>query len=228
MKKKILLIFSSLVILSSIITACTGYNNPPTSTEAPPQSTENSSEIKLKELEAQLATIIQSQSLSETKRKEEIAALKAEIEKLKAEVPKETQPPTETLPPSTEAPPAPIKTFTYTIENGKAVITKITAEAESITIPSSLDGYPVYSIGSEAISSGTIKTVVISMGVEKLDWFAFDGCTSLYSVTIPASVSSIGYGAFDNTSKALTIKCAKNSFAHKYAESYGINYSLTD
>ena len=43
----------------------------------------------------------------------------------------------------------------------------------------------------------SLKTVVV-MGGSKIDSFAFSGCSSLMSITIPDGITSIGYAAFDN------------------------------
>ena len=81
--------------------------------------------------------------------------------------------------------------WTYSVENGKAslegdgfrdpAIPKSTSGA--ITIPSTLGGYPVTSIGR----------------------WAFWGCSSLTSVTIPNSVTSIGGLAFEGCSSLMGV-----------------------
>ena len=74
--------------------------------------------------------------------------------------------------------------YYYTISEGEATITAFSGGG-NITIPSSLGGYPVTTIGD----------------------YAFDRCDYLYSVTIPDSVTTIGYGAFFacNSLQSITI-----------------------
>ena len=64
--------------------------------------------------------------------------------------------------------------FTYTTANNQATITGYTGTGGVVIIPASIDGVPVTAIGDNA----------------------FKGSISLTTVGIPASVTSIGYGAF--------------------------------
>ena len=70
-----------------------------------------------------------------------------------------------------------------------------TLDSEGVlTISGSGDMYDYYS--SSAPWHGRVKSAVIAEGVTSIGWDAFDGCTSLTSVTIPDSVTSIGRSAF--------------------------------
>ena len=57
---------------------------------------------------------------------------------------------------------------------------------------------PSYSSGDAPWYSqkDEIKKVVIKDGVKNIGYLAFNGCSSLTTVTIPNSVTSIGSGAF--------------------------------
>lgn len=223
-KKTIIIILSLSVVISTILCACSSIfkGSPAGSAESGEAGTSSSDSVAdIRELEAQILAILQDQQLSEAQSKKEIEALRAEIEKLKNEKSTESATDASTDEPEVE------EVFKYTIVDGMAHITKIDSTEKNIVIPYMLDGYKVYSIGSEALSSSTVESIVISTGIEKIDWFAFKGCSSLCSVTVPDSVSSIGYGAFDNSSSSFVIRCARDSFAHRYAKSYGITYDIS-
>ena len=88
--------------------------------------------------------------------------------------------------------------YTYSVSGGEATITDCnTSISGEVTIPSTLGGYPVTSIGSSAFSFCTrLTSVTIPDSVTSIGSSAFYYCTSLISVTIPDSVTSIGNSAF--------------------------------
>ena len=223
-KKSIIIILSVVIVLSTILSACSfdSLSKPPSDTDTPTVPSSSDSETRIKELEAKIIALMQNQQISESESQKEINALKTELEALKN---KKEESGTESTDKesSTDAQ----SPFKYTLINGLATITSIVTNEENIVIPAVIDGYRVSAIGTEALSSSTVKSITISVGIEKLDWFAFKNCPSLSSVSIPDSISSIGYGAFDNASSALIIRCSRDSFAHRYAQSYGLTYDIT-
>ena len=107
----------------------------------------------------------------------------------------------------------------YSVTNGQAAITGYTGSGGAVTIPSSVNGVSVTSIGQNAffnrtnLTSVTIPDSVTSIGlnafrqnsltsitignsVTSIGGSAFLLCSNLTSVTIPNSVTSIGLSAF--------------------------------
>ena len=111
--------------------------------------------------------------------------------------------------------------WTYTVANNQATITGYTGAGGAVVIPSTLNSYPVVSIGGGAfadcrsLTSITIPNSVTSIGeyafaydpsltnvtipnsVTSIGSYAFSVCNGLISITIPNSVMSIGNGAFE-------------------------------
>ncbi len=219
-KKTTIIILSALVVLSSILSACSQNTDKQNQSESGTVH-ESPTEIdRIKELESMIQAILKDQQLSDSESIKEIDALRAEIEQLKGQTDKVDEQEKQTEKPISSD-------FKYTIVNGMASITEILSDEKNIVIPYTIDDYKVYSIASEALASKTVESIIISTGIEKIDWFAFKNCTSLTSVTIPDTVNSIGYGAFDNVSQSFVIRCSRDSFAHRYAQSYGLTYDIT-
>jgi hypothetical protein len=90
-------------------------------------------------------------------------------------------------------------TWSYRVSNGEAEIyndydTAIpTSTNGAITIPSTLGGYPVTSIGDYAFyECGRLSSVTIPEGVTSIGDYAFEDCWKLKKLDIPSTVKSIG------------------------------------
>lgn len=112
--------------------------------------------------------------------------------------------------------------FLYEAWNDGIKITKYTGNSEHISVPKKLANGNITCIGEHCFPSSTL-TVIISDGIEEIDWFAFSDCTHMREIYIPPSVKKIGYGAFDGCPDSLIIKCRSGSYAEAYAKSFALN-----
>ena len=214
--KKFTLFTIILAILTSVFfTSCAQeITNPPKTT-----TVTSTYESIIEELEQKIIDIQQNHYMSESESKKQIAELRSKIEELRSEAKSTTTQQT------TVATTLPEGIFIYSLNDGKAIIDGYTGKGENLVIPSQIDGFDVYGISSKAFEGYSFKTVIISDGVETIDWFAFYNCKQLTSITIPSSVRKIGYAVFDGCSKNFTIYCQSGSFAQSYAKSYGIAHT---
>jgi len=117
--------------------------------------------------------------------------------------------------------------YTYTVSNSKATITDCDESISgSITIPSTLGGYPVTSIGSYAFySCDSLTSVTIGNSVTSIGSSAFEYCDSLTSITVDSSNQnySSADGVLFNKAKTTLIKYPEG----KTATSYTIPNSVT-
>ena len=241
MKKTYLaIIFSFALTFSCILSACGNYQ-PNIEDELPATETQISDSIsqQINALKEQILELEQSNYITEIERNKEIKRLETLIANLKKEESQEPETEENTAPPqqdsssSNQEEPKPDNSkpnnsepeFKYVIENNTATITGFIGSQENLTIPSAIEGYTVTCISDEAFASSSIKSITLPGTITKIGWFAFKNCSNLKSITIPSSVISIGYSAFAQTGSDFSIICAPDSFAAQYAKSYGINYT---
>ena len=87
--------------------------------------------------------------------------------------------------------------WTYIVSDGCATITKYTGTETAVSIPQTIDDYPVTIIGENAFSlHKTLISVTIPEGITSIDYFAFAFCTSLETIYLPNSIVSINERAF--------------------------------
>lgn len=94
----------------------------------------------------------------------------------------------------------------YYVENNKAVIDVYTGRGGAVTIPSTLDGYPVSSVAGSPGGGvfvripyirDDITSITIPNSLNTIHAYAFYGLSGLSNLIIPSSVTTIEEGAFD-------------------------------
>ena len=209
-KKKIGTYAVLLMLLSALLTGCA--KEAVTNDEAPPIANESEAyQARIEELETELQRQKEERYISDAAYTATIRELQNKLDSL--------APDSETS--STQTETGDELVFTYRPENGKAIVTGYTGTSTLVTIPATLDGYPVVAIGERAFEGQKIAAVMLPDGLEAIGWFAFYGCEQLIDVSIPTSVTSIGYAVFDGC-ESVSIVCASGSYAEQYAISYGL------
>jgi len=96
--------------------------------------------------------------------------------------------------------------YTYTTNNGTITITGYTGPGGAVTIPSTINGLPVTTIGYQAFYNlGSLTSVTIPNSVTSIGSYAFYACYSLISVTIGNSVTNIGNSAFSHCTSLTSV-----------------------
>ena len=214
MKKTATVILSAAMILA--LSSCASGQDPALSAMT---SKMNAYESTVSTLADKLMEIQQSQAAAKQESDKKLAELTEKLEKLENKTPGN----------STGAPTQPETSdqgFKYIVSEGVASITGYDGDQKKIVISASINGYRVTSIADGAFEGSKLTDVIISDGIEYIGWFAFGNCSSLKSITIPSSVTSIGYGALGTAEAAPFIYCHADSFALSYAKSYGLSYAV--
>lgn len=87
--------------------------------------------------------------------------------------------------------------FEYSANATEVTITKYTGRGGDVTVPVTIAGLPVRSIGPSAFDGGASPDrVTIPDGVTTIERWGFGNCARLSSVRMPNSLTSLGDGAF--------------------------------
>jgi hypothetical protein len=112
--------------------------------------------------------------------------------------------------------------YTFVLSDSLPTVATIIAyngPGGDITIPSTLGGHPVVTIGILAFAYSSLTSVAMGNSVASIYWRAFYASTSLSHVTIPASVTFIGDRAFESC-----ISLSSISFLGLVAPSTGVDW----
>ncbi len=86
----------------------------------------------------------------------------------------------------------------YVVDGDSATVTGVTGAKGELTVPGSLDGLPVRSIGSRAFECcDALRKVQLPDGVTNIGERAFFFCRGMTGVEIPPSAANIGVAAFE-------------------------------
>jgi len=95
--------------------------------------------------------------------------------------------------------------YTYTTNGGAITITEYIGTNTVVTIPGTINGLPVTSLGSVFLDNYSLTSVTIPDSVTTIEGGAFVNCSSLTTITIPDSVTSIWGAAFGGCIKLTSI-----------------------
>ncbi len=95
--------------------------------------------------------------------------------------------------------------FEYSVDGDTVTITEYKGKGGDVVIPSEIDGKKVTAIGEFAFEGTDLTSVTIPDTVTSIGWEAFRYCGSLKSVTIPDSVTEFGWEAFKGCSSLKSV-----------------------
>lgn len=94
----------------------------------------------------------------------------------------------------------------YVVKDGRSF------SKANLVIPSTYEGLPVIGIANNAFNGcTTLVSVSLPSNLESIGASTFNGCSSLINITIPASVTSIGNNAFSGCTKLGTVTILRTS-----------------
>ncbi|MGA2248088.1 MAG: leucine-rich repeat protein [Verrucomicrobiota bacterium] len=102
--------------------------------------------------------------------------------------------------------------FIFTTNNGTITITQYTGSGGDVTIPDTINGLPVTTVGQTSFYQvSSLNSVTFGTNVTTIANNAIFQCPSLASVTIPATVTNIGSGPMVDCKSLTTISVSPSN-----------------
>ena len=101
--------------------------------------------------------------------------------------------------------------FEYEIDTqGNATITKYNGNAQDVVVPATINGHKVTHLGFRAFSKCSMRSVVISEGIEVFEGCVFEDCDLLEKVTLPSTLVDLGWSTFDTCINLVSINIPRS------------------
>lgn len=114
--------------------------------------------------------------------------------------------------------------FEYTQTDNGIILTKYTGENKNIIIPAKIDGQNVVSLSGTFYGNNIVENVIISQGIETVDYMAFWHCINLVGIEIPESVKTIGHAAFNS---CISLEKIKGEFNYTQIMPYAFSNCIS-
>ena len=114
--------------------------------------------------------------------------------------------------------------YRYTVSGGKATVTEYLGQEASVVVPSKLGGYPVAALGSKAFFGNVqLEEVSLPDTLTSIGYAAFKECSSLQNVVISGTVlEHIGGSAFQDCSALGSISIPESVWMYGQYAFYGM------
>lgn len=99
-----------------------------------------------------------------------------------------------------------VSTDKYIFDKDSGTITKYIGTETEIDIPEEIEGIKVIKVGYSAFQGIDITRVNIANSIEEIENEAFEGCTKLNTIKLPANLKYIGYAAFSNCTNLINVE----------------------
>ena len=95
-------------------------------------------------------------------------------------------------------------------EDGNATITGYSGSVSALAIPQTIDGHKVVAIGNSAFKGTCLVNVTVPDTVTEIGYSAFEDCKQLSSVSLSSNLTELGSSVFSNCTSLTSIRIPKS------------------